>query len=329
MAGNVWVIVEQWRGQLSEITYEVLALGKELATALRSDLQAVLLGHNVKRLTASLGKAGSVLCLDHSALEAPVPETFARALEPLIRAKAPQAVLIPLTNVSLGVGSLLAEMLAVGCVNFCKDVSVVEGGLQARSVLYGGKMEAVVKVRQTPAILGILPGVRRPDDGRSEAVPQVEEVTADVQQSSSIRWKRYLEPEIGDVDISKQEVLVSVGRGIQSRGNIALAEELAGALRGVVCGSRPVIDQGWLPLSRQVGKSGVVVKPKLYLAAGISGAPEHVEGMKNSDLIIAINTDAQAPIFHVAHYGVVADAMDLLPALTKAVYGGKEVKNHA
>jgi electron transfer flavoprotein alpha subunit len=329
MAGNVWVIVEQWRGQLSEITYEVLALGKELATALRSDLQAVLLGHNVKRLTVSLGKADSVLCLDHSALETLVPETLTRTLEPLIRAKAPQAVLIPLTNVTLGVGSLLAEMLEVGCINFCKDVSVVEGALQTRSLLYGGKMEVIVKPTQTPSILGILPGVRPPDDGRSEAVPRVEEVTVDVQESSSIRWKRYLEPEIGDVDISKQEVLISVGRGLQSAENVALATELAEALGGAVCGSRPVIDQGWLPPSRQVGKSGVVVKPKLYLAAGISGAPEHVEGMKNSELIIAINTDEQAPIFHVAHYGVVADVMDLLPALTKAVHSREEVKSHA
>ena len=287
------------------------------------------MGYKVKPLAATLGKADSVLCLDHAALETPVPETYARALEPLIRAKAPQAVLIPLTNVSLGVATLLAEMLDVSCVNFCREVSVVDGRLQARSVLYGGKMEALLRLTQVPAILGILPGVWRPDDGRSADIPRLEDVTADVQASSRIRWKRYLEPEIGDVDIRKQEVLVSVGRGIQSRDNIALAEALAGALGGVVCGSRPVIDQGWLPLSRQVGKSGVVVKAKLYLAVGISGAPEHVEGMKNSDLIIAINTDAQAPIFQVAHYGVAADAMDVLPALSEAVRSRKEVKSHA
>jgi electron transfer flavoprotein alpha subunit len=100
---------------------------------------------------------------------------------------------------------------------------------------------------------------------------------------------------------------------------VALAEELAEVLGGAVCGSRPVIDQGWLPLSRQVGKSGVTVKPKLYLAAGVSGAPEHVEGMKGSDLIIAINTDPEAPIFNTAHYGIVADVVDVLPALAQAL----------
>jgi electron transfer flavoprotein alpha subunit len=137
------------------------------------------------------------------------------------------------------------------------------------------------------------------------------------------RLKRYIEPEADQVDITRQEALVAVGRGIESRDNVALAEELAEALGGAVCGSRPVIDQGWLPLSRQVGKSGVTVKPKLYIAAGISGAPEHVEGMRDSDLIIAINSDAQAPIFNVADIGIVGDVADMLPALAEAVRSRK------
>ena len=329
MAGNVWVLAEQWRGQLSDITYEVLALGKEVSTALGVDLQAVLLGHEIKGLTQSLGKANSVLCIDHAALANPVPEVFAHALASAIRAKNPQAVLIPLTNVSWELGALLAAELEVGYVNACRDVRVGDGKLQVRSVLYGGKMEAIVRPEQSPAILGILPGARPADQGRVETAPRVEEFAVDLPGTFSIHWKRYIEPEAGDIDISKQEVLVSVGRGIQNRDNLALAEDLAGALGGAVCGSRPVIDQGWLPLSRQVGKSGVVVKPKLYVAAGISGAPEHVEGMKNSDLIIAVNSDPQAPIFNVAHYGINADVMDVLPALTEAVHHRKEVKAHA
>lgn len=329
MARNVWVLAEQWRGQLSDITYEVLALGKEVATALGVDLQAVLLGHEVKDLAQSLGKANSVLYIDHAALATPLPETFAHALALAIRAKKPQAVLIPLTNVSWELGALLAAELEIGYVNACKDVQSIDGELQARALLYGGKMEAVVNPMQSPAILGILPGVRPPDQGRAEAAPPVEELTVDLAETHSIRWKRYLEPEAGDIDISKQEVLVSVGRGIQNRDNVMLAEDLATALGGAVCGSRPVIDQGWLPLSRQVGKSGAVVKPKLYVAAGISGAPEHVEGMKNSELIIAVNSDPQAPIFNVAHYGITADVLDVLPALSEAVRSRKEVKAHA
>jgi len=329
MAGNVWVLAEQWRGQLSDITYEVLALGKEIATTLGVDLQAILLGHEAKDLAQSLGKADAVLYLDHAALAAPVPEIMAHALAPAIRARNPQAVLIPLTNVTWEVGTFLAAELEVGYVNACKDVRFTDDKLQVRSVLYGGKMEAIVHPAQSPAILGILPGSRPADQGRTGTAPAVEMLAVDLPETAGVRWKRYLEPEAGDIDIGKQEVLVAVGRGIQNRDNLALAESLAGALGGAVCGSRPVIDQGWLPLSRQVGKSGAVVKPKLYVAAGISGAPEHVEGMKNSELIIAVNSDPQAPIFNVAHYGVTADVMDVLPALTEAVHNKKEVKANA
>jgi electron transfer flavoprotein alpha subunit len=144
-----------------------------------------------------------------------------------------------------------------------------------------------------------------------------------------VRLKRYIDPEPGDVDLTKQDVLVAVGRGIQSRDNVGLAEELAEALGGAVCGSRPVIDQGWLPLSRQVGKSGLTVKPRLYVALGISGAPEHIEGMKDSATIVAVNSDPHAPIFNVAHYGIVGDVLETLPALTAAVDARKAAKPHA
>jgi len=128
-----------------------------------------------------------------------------------------------------------------------------------------------------------------------------------------------LEPPPGDVDITKARVLVAVGRGIQNAENLQLANELGEVLGGAVCASRPVVDQGWLPLTRQVGKSGMTVQPKLYLALGISGAPEHVEGMKRSEMILAVNTDPKAPIFDIAHYGVVADALDLAPLLVEEI----------
>ena len=132
----------------------------------------------------------------------------------------------------------------------------------------------------------------------------------------AVRFEKWILPEGGDLDITQQEILVAVGRGIQQKENLEVAEELAQALGGAVCASRPVIDQGWLPATRQVGKSGMTVKPRCFLALGISGAPEHVEGMKDSDLIVAVNTDPKAPIFDVAHYGIVADVLDLAPALT-------------
>jgi electron transfer flavoprotein alpha subunit len=138
-----------------------------------------------------------------------------------------------------------------------------------------------------------------------------------------VALKQYIEPDTSDVDITKENMLVSVGRGIQNQDNISLANELAGVLGCAVSASRPVVDQGWMPTTRLVGKSGKQVKPKIYLALGISGAPEHVEGMGESEVIIAINTDQNAPIFNIAKYGTTVDMFDLLPVLTEKIKQAK------
>ncbi len=323
MTNSVWVVAEQWQGRLTDITFEALALGRETADALGCPLQAVLLGHEAGALAESLGCADSVLYAEHPALNDPIPELHAEVLAALAAERKPQLILTVLTNITMGAGALLAARLGAPDINFTVDLKVVDGTVEARSLLYGGKIEARVRPLSRPAIFGLWPGTRPAEKGRSDRTPPVERVAATVPAEARVLLKRYLEPEAGDVDLTKQDVLVAVGRGIQSKDNLELAEELAEALGGAVCGSRPVIDQGWLPLSRQVGKSGVIVKPKLYVAAGISGAPEHVEGMKGSGLIVAFNTDPRAPIFNIAHYGVVADALDLLPALTEAVRARK------
>jgi electron transfer flavoprotein alpha subunit len=322
MEGGIWVLAEQWRGRLSDVTYELLALGRELADGLGVPLQAVLLGQGVKELAGTLGAADAVLYADHAGLNSSLPEPFAEALAQLATSRKPRAILIPLTNVSAGIGSLLGERLQVPIVNFCKEVLLKDGRMEAQCVLYGGKIEASIVASCEPVIFGILSGGRPAEKGRSAAVPAVEEAAVDL-PASPVLFKRFVEPEAGDVDLGAQDALVGVGRGIQSQDNLELAENLAQALGGAVCGSRPVVDQGWLPLARQVGKSGLTVKPKLYVAAGISGAPEHAEGMREAGLIIAINSDPGAPIFNLAHYGVVGDALDLLPALSEAIQARK------
>jgi electron transfer flavoprotein alpha subunit len=319
MSGKVWVLAEQWRGQLSEIAFEALALGREVADGLGTELEAVLMGSGIRNLAGSLGKADRVLCADHPRLLDPDAELYASVLADMVEQLHPRALLIPLTNVSLGMGTLLGARLRIPSVNFCRDLKAGDGRIEAHCVLYGGKIEAKVEPSSVPAILGIWAGARAPDKGRSDRVVPVEDVSVSVPAAARVRLKRYIEPERGDVDITREEVLVAVGRGIQSADNLGLAEELAAALHGAVCASRPVIDQGWLPLSRQVGKSGHTVRPKLYIALGISGAPEHTEGMKDAATIVAVNSDPLAPIFQVAHYGIVADAIDILPAMTEAV----------
>ena len=323
MAGNIWVLAEHWKGRLSDPTFELLVLGRELADGLGTSLEAVLLGHRAKGLAEGLGAADAVLSVDDAALAEPNPEAACRALQALVTDRKPRALLVPWSNASADVLGLLAARAGLPLANFCRDVRVRDGGLEARCVLYGGKMEAAVALPDGPALLGVLPGARVGTAGKVERAPAVTDVASGLPADLPVRFVEYLEPAPGDVDITQQAVLVSVGRGIQTQDNIELAEELAAALGGAVGASRPVIDQGWLPLTRQVGKSGATVKPKLYLAAGISGAPEHVEGMKNAELIIAINTDPQAPIFGVAHYGIVGDALDVLQALTGAVTAKK------
>ena len=322
MAGTILVLAEQWKGSISDTTYELLALGRELAGALGCPLEAVLLGADTKALAPSLGGADTVLCVDDPSLTDAAPVTAAAALTQVLKARQPRCLLVPLTNISMDIGLLTAAQSVAPYVNFCRDIRAADGALEAQSVMYGGKMEATVAVTAQPTVLGVLPGARPADQGRADKQPPTAAVPVTL-PAAKVRFKRFIEPEAGDVDITQQDVLVGVGRGIQTQDNIGLAEELATSLGGAVCGSRPVIDQGWLGLSRQVGKSGLTVKPKVYLAFGISGAPEHVEGMKDSALIVAVNADAQAPIFNIAHYGAVADVVDVMPALKDALQARK------
>lgn len=169
----------------------------------------------------------------------------------------------------------------------------------------------------TTTIITMIPGGYKPEEGQG-GPPEVMPISVSV-ADLRVTLKEYIEPEVSDVDITQEDVLIAIGRGIQSEDNIELAEELAELIGGAVCASRPVVDQGWLPTPRMVGKSGQLVKPKLYLALGISGAPEHVEGMAGADNIIAVNIDPGAPIFDIAKYGAEVDLFDLIDYLLEAL----------
>jgi len=322
MANAILVLAEQLRGEVSDITFEMLGAGRALAGASGAPLYAALLGSEAAPLAAKLGTADKVFVVDNPQLNLAPAGTVAAALKVLLDQTQAGLVLLGCTNVSLGISSILAARAGLPMVNFCRAAKAEGGAVVCTSQLFGGKILSDVKLAEGRGVVSIYPGAFSPDAGKSDKTPPVEKVDLPVEESKVV-FKQYLEPETGDVDITKQNVLVGVGRGIQTQDNVQLAEDLAQVLGGAVCASRPVIDQGWLPLNRQVGKSGMNVKPRVYLAFGISGAPEHWEGMQNSQCIIAVNTDPKAPIFDGAHYGVVGDVLEVLPALTEKVKAKK------
>lgn len=322
MANALLILAEQLRGQISDITFEMLGAGRSLAEALGIPLYAVLLGQEAGGLAGKLGMADKVFVVANPLLTMAPADTVARALAQLMKREQAGMVWVGGTNVSMGIGSFLAAETGLPFVNYCRAAKASGGGVDLVSQLFGGKILADVRLADARGIVSISPGAFPLEAGKTDKAVVVEPVELAV-DAPRTAFVKYLEPDTGDVDITKQNVLVAVGRGMQTQDNLALAEDLANVLGGAVCASRPVIDQGWLPLSRQVGKSGMSVKPRLYLALGISGAPEHWEGMQGSQTIVAVNTDPKAPIFDGAHYGICGDALEILPLLTDKVKARK------
>ncbi len=323
MASDIAVVIEHLEGKVADISFEMLGKGRELAKASGGQLLALLLGHGVKGLAAELGYADGVIVSEHETLRHYTPEAHKQALAAILKARAPRVTLVANTAMGMDLAAGLSGSLGWSLCAYCRDARLADGRLTAVSQIYGGKLLAAADVEGPSAILSVLAGSFPAEAGKAAGSPRVEEVPPPPLDKPRIRFKRLIQPEAGDVDITRQAVLVSVGRGIQSKDNIPVVEELAQALGGALSASRPIVDQGWLPKTRQVGKSGMTVKPKLYVAVGISGAPEHIEGMRGAELIVAINTDPNAPIFNVAHYGVVSDLFDVIPLLTEKLKASK------
>jgi electron transfer flavoprotein alpha subunit len=316
---DILVLAETHLGALADITLELLGAARQLAATTGGKVAVLLLGPDNARHAAALQAADRILIIDHSQLAGYTPEAYLAVLENVVRAESPRAVLLGSTSIGLDVGPALAARLGVPVLGGCQRVAADNGSLRVTASLYAGKLLADVELSKTPAVLMILPGSFRPSDENRQ--PEVETRDTPVALGpGAIVFERMIQPETGGVDITRENVLVCVGRGIQQKDNIGVVEDLAKSLGGQLCASRPIVDQGWLPTTRQVGKSGMRVKPKCYLALGVSGAPEHTEGMRDAELIIAVNTDPNAPIFETAHYGVVSDLLDLVPAITAAIH---------
>ena len=320
MSGEVLVLVEHRDGAISEASFELLGCARRIAAAAGGEVGALLLGSGVESLAVQLGAADRVILVEDPSLADFTPSGYHAALAPVIRERAPLLVLATNTGVGMDVAAGLSMATGLALAAYAIDVTFDGGSPVVTSQLYNGKVNVRSRFEHGTGIVTVVAGAFPAEAGRGSGPPAIERVGA-AATDARIRFRRFLRPEAGDVDITREAVLVSVGRGIGEAANIEPVAELASALGGAVSASRPIADAGWLPRTRQVGKSGLRVKPKLYLALGISGAPEHLEGMRDAELIVAVNTDPRAPIFGVAHYGAVADILDVVPALTRRLAG--------
>lgn len=312
---DIWVIVEHLEGKIADVSFEILGKGRNLAAG--GKLVAVLVGQEVQGLAAELGAADAILALESGALAHYTPEGHRAAIAAGARERSPRLIMVGNTGMGMDLAAGLSGELGMPLATYCNGLAAEGGNLVATSQLYGGKVLVESVLEGGRGIVSVLPGSFPAEAGKKGGSPPVEAVAGAAPAAPRVRFRALVRPQTGDVDITKEPILVSVGRGIQSQDNISMVEDLAKALGGALAASRPIVDSGWLPKTRQVGKSGMTVKPKLYVAVGVSGAPEHLEGMRDAELIIAINSDPGAPIFEVAHYGVAGDLFEIVPALTE------------
>jgi electron transfer flavoprotein alpha subunit len=314
MANDILVLADHLRGQLSDPTLELVGKAKELAGATGGQTVVALLG--APDLAGQITGADTVLTVDHPTLADYTPEAWEKTLLHIVNERQPRLVLIANTTIGMDLGAGLSASWGAPLVAYAVRIEADGSDIVATAQVYGGKLLAEVAITGDKGICTVVAG-SFPAAGAGAGSPAVEALAPPAGLDDlKTAFLTLVEPEGGDVDITAAEILVSVGRGIGSQDNLEEVQELADALGAPLSASRPITDAGWLPKTRQVGKSGLKVKPKVYLTFGISGAPEHLEGMRDAELIIACNTDEAAPIFDVAHYGTTVDLFDLVPALT-------------
>jgi electron transfer flavoprotein alpha subunit len=313
----ILVVAEQRGGTLNRASLEALAAAQQLAGGL--PIAAVVVGSSVGGAANELATGGvtEVLTVEHAALEHYTPDGYVMALRAVIESRSPACVLLPHTYQTRDMAPALAARLRVPLIT---DVTAIAGtGADAAFTrpMFQGKLAAHVKpVGKTPFIVTLQIGAFRADAVAQGGAAPVNAVDAAI-DAAAIRQapEAPFQEAKQAVDLSQAQRIVSVGRGIKGQEHIALAERLAQAMGAEIAASRPICDSGWLPMERQIGSSGQTVAPKLYVALGISGAIQHLVGMKGSRTIVAVNKDADAPIFEVADYGIVGDLFEVVPAL--------------
>jgi electron transfer flavoprotein alpha subunit len=325
MMAEICALVEHRQGVIRDITYEVLTCGRTLAEKQNATLTAVLLGHNTEQMIDSIqSHAHRLVVIDNALFKEFNAESYQLALAEILKNRKPMLTLMGHTAFGYDLCPSLATQLGVPFTTDCLEVDVVENRVRLVRQIYDGKLNARVTLREHPSCMATLrSGAVVAQDGTLSA--EVEKIESPINTEPDYRkFIEYIEAAVGEVDITKADVLIGIGRGIKDQANIPVLEDFAKAVGGVLACSRPIVDAGWLPKDRQVGSSGKTVKPKLYIALGISGAFQHVAGMKNADTIIAVNKDANAPIFNEADYGIVDDLFKVVPALKNKIMEMKQ-----
>ncbi|GAB6169111.1 electron transfer flavoprotein subunit alpha/FixB family protein [Clostridium carnis] len=328
---GVWVFAEQREGELQKVSLELLGEGRKVADKLGVKLTALLLGDNVKGMADTLGRHGAdeVIVAENELLKHYTTDGYTKVICDLASERKPGILFIGATFIGRDLGPRVAARLSTGLTADCTvlDVEVENGDLLATRPAFGGNLMATIACPDhRPQMATVRPGVfSKLDDADREFT--VENVEVKI-EDSDIRTKIIeIVKEAKDiVDISEANFIVSGGRGVGSKENFALLEELAEALEGTVAGSRAAVDNEWIERNYQVGQTGKTVRPNIYIACGISGAIQHVAGMQDSDLIIAINKDASAPIMKVADYAIVGDLLKVVPEMTAQVKAMKEAE---
>ncbi|MHC3439190.1 electron transfer flavoprotein subunit alpha/FixB family protein [Natrialbaceae archaeon A-gly3] len=312
----VLAVADHRHGELRDVSYELLTAGCELADEAGGDLHVAVIGGPVDDYAADLDREGvdvvhTVDCggeFNH--------DVYIQAVVHLADELGPRYLLFPNSVNGLDYAPAVANRLDRPLATDAVSLRLEDDTFAVDREMYGGKVETTVEVDADRAVVTVREGEWPAADGTGDAV--IEEFDADIDEKAiGSTVTGFEEIAGGDVDITEADVLVSVGRGIEEEENLELIEELADALDATISSSRPIVDNGWLPPNRQVGQSGKVVAPDVYIAIGISGAVQHVAGMKGSDTIVAINTDPNAPIMDIADYAIHDDLFDVVPALTE------------
>jgi electron transfer flavoprotein alpha subunit len=328
MSDTILVVVEQREGKLNRVSWETIAAGQAIAAETGWNLEAAVVGGRVGALAAEVAgkKVAKVYAVESAKLEPYTPDAFAAALKQFIASKQPKLVLMPHTYQVRDFVPKLATAMGRTAISDCTGYKKEGDKLLFSRQMFQGKFGADVGFScDAPWFATFQNGAFRGDkvEAGASAAP-VETVSVDIPEGTIRNKPQEVFKEAKQaVDLTQAEIIVAVGRGIKEQKNIEIVKQLAEALGGEVAASRPICDSGWLPMDRQIGSSGQTVAPKLYLALGISGAIQHIVGMKGARTIIAVNKDSEAPIFEIADYAVVGNLFDIVPPLIEEV---KKVK---